>query len=152
MLCYMIAGAGVKTHFYWSMKTSNGDPDLLQSRLDNIVRHYQNDHRNCFAGNDQYRGARCRTDPNYLPQRTTLRDPVAIQLTTQWIRDTQIYKNPLDYVHNEHVDREYTSITRRQSATNPRAVEGHKVLKRKGNNFKATIWDTYMDTIFPAVN
>ncbi|CAH1242421.1 ZNF782 [Branchiostoma lanceolatum] len=185
-------GAGVKTHFYWSMKTCNGDPDLLQSRLDNIVRHYQNDHRNCFAGNGQYRGARCRTDPNYLPQRTTLRDPVAIQLMTQWIRDTQIYKNPLDYVHcvdthyvesfnnsllqyhdkrivfgkdqysmrsylavldwNEHVDREYTSITRRQSATNPRAVEGHKVLKRKGNNFKATIWDTFMDTIFPAVN
>eukprot|EP00058_Branchiostoma_floridae_P006893 XP_002592381.1 hypothetical protein BRAFLDRAFT_67242 [Branchiostoma floridae] len=37
---------------------------------------------------------------------------------------------------NEHVDRDYTSIIRRQSAKNPRAVEGHKVLKPKTNSFK----------------
>ncbi|XP_078616647.1 uncharacterized protein LOC144884949 [Branchiostoma floridae x Branchiostoma japonicum] len=51
---------------------------------------------------------------------------------------------------NEHVDRDYTSIIRRQSAKNPRAVEGHKVLKPKTNSFKSTIWDRFMARIFPA--
>ncbi|CAH1253420.1 Hypp1174 [Branchiostoma lanceolatum] len=185
-------GAGVKTHFYWAMKTCNGDPALLQFRLNNIVRHYQDDHRDCFAGNGQLEGSRCKTDPNYELHRTTLTDPVAIAILTTWVHGTTIYKNPLDYVHcvethyvesfnnallqyhdkrivfgrdqylmrshlsildwNEHVDREHTSIIRRQSATNPRAVEGHRVLKRKTNSFKATIWEKYISQIFPEEN
>ncbi|XP_035668841.1 uncharacterized protein LOC118411087 [Branchiostoma floridae] len=183
-------GAGIKTHYYWAMKTCDGDPDLLRFRLDNIVRHYQNDHRNCFAGNVRHPGARCKTDPNYEPTRTTIRDPVAAQLLTRWIQKSTIYEWPLDYVNcvdthyvesfnnsllqyhdkrivfgnsqytmrshlaildwNEHVDRDYTSIIRRQSAKNPRAVEGHKVLKPKTNSFKSTIWDRFMARIFPA--
>eukprot|EP00058_Branchiostoma_floridae_P002229 XP_002587717.1 hypothetical protein BRAFLDRAFT_94621 [Branchiostoma floridae] len=31
----------LKCRRYWSMKTCDGDPDLLWSRLDNIVKHYQ---------------------------------------------------------------------------------------------------------------
>ncbi|KAI8511935.1 hypothetical protein Bbelb_110350 [Branchiostoma belcheri] len=92
-------GAGVKTHFYWAMKTCNADAGLLQFRLNNIVRHYQNDHRDCFAGDGQLEGSRCRTDPNYEPQRALLRDPVAIAILTWWIQQTPIYKNPHDYVH-----------------------------------------------------
>eukprot|EP00058_Branchiostoma_floridae_P000614 XP_002586102.1 hypothetical protein BRAFLDRAFT_110004 [Branchiostoma floridae] len=42
---------------YWSMKTCDGDPDLLRSRLDNIVKHYQDDYRDCFVGNVHLPGA-----------------------------------------------------------------------------------------------
>ena len=38
---YYISVKSIKTHFYYSMKNCEGDPDKLRRSLTNIVEHYK---------------------------------------------------------------------------------------------------------------
>ncbi|XP_070545909.1 uncharacterized protein [Ptychodera flava] len=98
-------GASIKTHIYWSMKhakayiSEQGDNEetrlearhLLRQRLDNIVNHYQNDHIGCHGT------SRCQTD-DYEPSFRVIESPIAVQLLTDFIRRSVVYRQPDDYI------------------------------------------------------
>ena len=82
--------AGVKTHFYWAMKNSNGNEDTLRFYLDNITAHYQNNHQNCHATSG------CQQN-GYVPSRYIITDENAAQFLSKAVKSTFIYKNPVKY-------------------------------------------------------
>ena len=86
----------VKTHVNYAMRKCEGSAAKLKSSLDNIVLHYQNNHKNCDTS------SRCRKDPNYIPSREVLTSPVAIRLLTETIQKWDVYRNAQNYVH--HMD------------------------------------------------
>ena len=83
--------ASIKTACFYAMKSCNGNPDKLREILDNIPRHYQDDHAKCLPE------SRCKTDEEYECSKCPIRDPVAIRLLTDAIRKLQIYRTPADY-------------------------------------------------------
>ena len=83
--------ASVKTHCYYGMKYCEGKPENLRSILDNIILHYQNIHTNCLPQ------SRCRTEENYEPSKTIIKDSLAVELLHRAIRNLQLYKTPKDY-------------------------------------------------------
>ena len=83
--------ASIKTACFYAMKSCNGNPDKLRDILDNIPRHYQDDHAKCLPE------SRCKTDEEYECSKCPIRDPVAIRLLTDAIRKLQIYRTPADY-------------------------------------------------------
>lgn len=83
----------VKTHFQYAMRNCNGDADVLQKNLLNIVDHYKNIHDSCSSD------SRCKVDRNYIPSREILTESVAISLLTQMIMSTDVFKHPHNYVY-----------------------------------------------------
>lgn len=78
----------IATHFYWAAKHCEGNSTTLRTLLDNIVDHYQNDHKRCHPS------SRCKQDPNYEPSKVVLENPVAIKLLKSVIVNSTIYKYP----------------------------------------------------------
>ena len=83
--------ASIKTVTFYAMKSCNGDPARLREILDNIPRHYQDDHSKCLPE------SRCKTDEEYESSKCIILDPIPIRLVTKAIRKLQIYKTPADY-------------------------------------------------------
>ena len=83
----------VATHFQYAMRKCEKQPDKLKKRLETIVPHYENDHRGC--PNE----SRCRTDPNYKPSRELLTQDISKELLGKCIKDTVVYKNPVNFCH-----------------------------------------------------
>lgn len=86
----------VKTHIQFAMRSCNGDASKLRSNIENIVDHYQNKHSNCDMN------SRCRKDSNYIPSRVILTDSNAVNLLSNALRSTDVYRHPECYVH--HMD------------------------------------------------
>ena len=84
-------GAGIKTHIYWAMKNCQGQANEIVSAMDNIEAHYQNQHGGC------HQTSNCKT-PGYIPSRTIIRAPAAVDLLRKTIQGLFIYKNPGKYV------------------------------------------------------
>ena len=83
--------ASIKTATYYAMKNCNGDATRLREILDNIPKHYQNDHTNCLSE------SRCKREEGYEGSKCIIQDPVAVRLLTEAIRKLQIYRTPEDY-------------------------------------------------------
>lgn len=81
----------VATHCHFAAKQCGGDPAVLRARMDNIVPHYKNDHRNC------HNTSRCRTDPNYEPSCVVITSPVAETLLTKALKNSLLYKFAEEY-------------------------------------------------------
>ncbi|XP_077862653.1 LOW QUALITY PROTEIN: uncharacterized protein LOC144344647 [Saccoglossus kowalevskii] len=113
-------GASIKTHFYWSMKSAkkfmgseNTNMDTrseacqaLRTSLDNIVNHYQNNHADCSLA------SRCRRQADYEPSFRVMRNQVAINLLSKFIKNTIIYKQADSYVEckDTHYVESYNNV------------------------------------------
>ena len=83
--------APIATHVQYSIRSCDGNPQILKESMDNIVEHYQNNHENCKMQ------SRCRKDTNYEPSRTQLTDPKARELLKGALRKSLIYRNPENF-------------------------------------------------------
>ena len=83
--------AGIKTHVYWAMKNCAGNAQNITQALDNISEHYQNRHGMCHPTSGCKR-------PGYIPSRTIVTSPVAVNLLQNAIKQLFIYKHPEKYV------------------------------------------------------
>ena len=81
----------VATHFYWAVKHCQGNSETLRTMLDDIVYHYQNNHKRCHSS------SRCQRDPNYEPSKVVIENPVAIKLLRGAIVNSIIYKHADDF-------------------------------------------------------
>lgn len=78
----------IKTHIYWCMKNCNRDASTLKLYIDNIIPHYQGHHNNCHPT------SRCRTDQPYIPTKTPITDPAAIELLSKFLHSLPQYTKP----------------------------------------------------------
>ncbi|XP_070552745.1 uncharacterized protein [Ptychodera flava] len=133
-------GASIKTHIYWSMKhakayiSEQGDNEetrlearhLLRQRLDNIVNHYQNDHIGCHGT------SRCQTD-DYEPSFRVIESPIAVQLLTDFIRRSVVYRQPDDYIDckDTHYVESYNNVV--LVYTNKRVAFGNSRYKLRSD-------------------
>jgi len=85
----------VATHAHWCIQHCGGNMDTLQSSLLNISQHYQNSHEKCYAE------SRCKQDQNYEPSKIVLTDPKAVELLTETVKTSSLYKNAADYVRGK---------------------------------------------------
>lgn len=86
----------VKTHMQYAMRNCNGDQSILRTKMECIVKHYQNDHTDCSPE------SRCKIDPNYIPSRQILTSPVAVELLLSCVRKCYVYKDAQNYIY--HMD------------------------------------------------
>ena len=77
----------VATHFYWAVKHCQSNSLNLRTMLDNIVDHYQNNHKRCHSS------SRCQRDPNYESSKVVIENPMAIKLLRGAIVNSIIYKH-----------------------------------------------------------
>ncbi len=71
----------------------NQDPQVLRDNIDAIIHHYQGNHVHCRPE------ARCHRDNPYLPTKTQLTDPVAVDMLQKFLHKMHIYRNAEDYVN-----------------------------------------------------
>ena len=65
---------GVKNRLYYSIMYCGNEADTLRSGVDIIVTHYQSNHDDCRLSSP------CNRNPTYVPSRSLLTDPFAIQI------------------------------------------------------------------------
>jgi hypothetical protein len=83
--------SGVKTHTYYSMKNCGGNPLTLKNLLDNIPKHYKNEHTNCPPT------SRCKTEANYVASRLIINEDIAETLLRKVIQGLFMYRHPEKY-------------------------------------------------------
>ncbi|XP_078360544.1 uncharacterized protein LOC144644837 [Oculina patagonica] len=81
----------IKTHFYYSMKNCEGDPNKLRTSLTNIVEHYKGNHRHC------HQESRCKTQGDYVPTKRIIKNPEAAEALLKAIKGTSVYKYAEDF-------------------------------------------------------
>jgi hypothetical protein len=84
--------SGVRNHFYWAMKNAKGDANLMRTMLDNMPHHYQNNHTGCYSDST------CKKN-GYIPDWVIVKEKVAVDMLTKFIRSTTAYRNAADYVY-----------------------------------------------------
>ncbi|KAG0435802.1 hypothetical protein HPB47_018316 [Ixodes persulcatus] len=84
----------VRNHVYFAMATCGGDADTLRATLLNCVNHFSGDHR-CCASESQ-----CK-EVGHVPSTLLVKDPVAIDLLTNFIKSTTVYKHAHDFVRSK---------------------------------------------------
>ena len=87
----------VATHFYWAVKHCQSNSLNLRTMLDNIVDHYQNNHKRCHSS------SRCQRDPNYEPSKVVIENPVAIKLLRGAIVNSIIYKHADEFNYTKEI-------------------------------------------------
>ncbi|XP_040066855.1 uncharacterized protein LOC120840405 [Ixodes scapularis] len=76
------------------MATCGGDADTLRATLLNGVNHFSGDHR-CCASESQ-----CK-EVGHVPSTLLVKDPVALDLLTNFIKSTTVYKHAHDFVRSK---------------------------------------------------
>lgn len=84
----------VRNHAYFAMATCGGNADNLRETLLNCVNHFSGDHR-CCASDSQCKSV------GHVPSTLLLKDAVAIDLLTKFIRSTTVYKSAQDFVRSK---------------------------------------------------
>ncbi|KAH3876604.1 hypothetical protein DPMN_000451 [Dreissena polymorpha] len=86
----------VAAHMHWTMKNCKENPQLLVLRqnLDSVVKHYKNEHDNCFDTSS----LSCKTDKNYEPSRTVITNPKVEKMLENAIKSSVIYTSPEDFI------------------------------------------------------
>ena len=59
-----------------------GDSDILRSGLDSMINHYSGNHDDCRLSSP------CNRNPEYVPSRSILTDPFAVNLLETWLHKT----------------------------------------------------------------
>ena len=75
--------ASVRDHVYWCIDNCKGKPDTLRELLEICILHFQNDHSKCDASSP------CKK-VSYIPDFIIVKDPVAVSLLTNFIKNTTI--------------------------------------------------------------
>ena len=135
----------IKTHCYYAMKNCGKSSQKLKQLLENIVEHYKNNHENCFEN------SRCRTDDNYIPSKTILKDSDAERILLNAIRGLQIYKNAGDYIYC--MDTHYVESFNNASLTyhDKRIAFGHKEYQRR-TNMAILDWNHNVDREYTSIS
>ena len=136
--------ASIKTHCYYAMKNCKTSPVILKSLLQNIVEHYKGEHENCLEE------SRCKTDANYEPTKTQIKDSDAERILIQAIKGLQIYKNAEDYVHC--IDTHYVESFNNVALVyhDKRISFGNKEYKRR-TNMAVLDWNQNVDRDYTSI-
>ena len=91
----------VGTHAHWAIEHCKGDAQVLCELLSSIPKHYSDDHSSC------HETSRCRRDPAYERSRKPVTDAVAMDLLTNAVTKSTLYKFAEDFSHgmsSSHVE------------------------------------------------
>ena len=86
-------GSSVKVHVNWCIRNCEHNSDTLKQKLENVVKHYQNDHDNCDPK------SRCKTDPRYEPSKLVITSPVAANMLLKFIQSLNVYRRPERFIY-----------------------------------------------------
>ncbi|XP_040070517.1 uncharacterized protein LOC120843275 [Ixodes scapularis] len=84
----------VRNHAYYAIATCEGNASKLRKSLMNCVRHFSGEHQECCVDSP------CKEN-GHVPTTLLIKDPVALQLLTQFLRTTTLYKNAEEFVRSK---------------------------------------------------
>ncbi|XP_040066013.1 uncharacterized protein LOC115320344 [Ixodes scapularis] len=84
----------VRNHAYYAMAACEGNPTKLRDIFINCVNHFEGKHEKCSEESI------CKEN-GHVPTTLLVKDPLASELLTKFLKSTTIYKNAEDYVKSK---------------------------------------------------